>query len=103
MERFWQINAKNAIILLLKQFISVKSAHQMYLSARSTQGWVMWLHLQFNLSLQKDLLMRARTHGSFLKLMVPHSMYHAPSDLPIGSKVQVTGFDEKHGLLLKCV
>jgi uncharacterized protein len=28
---------------------------------------------------------------------------HAPSDLPIGSKVQVTGFDEKHGLLLKRV
>jgi uncharacterized OB-fold protein len=27
----------------------------------------------------------------------------APSDLPIGSKVQVTGFDEKHGLLLKRV
>lgn len=25
----------------------------------------------------------------------------APSDLPIGSKVRVTGFDEKHGLLLK--
>jgi uncharacterized OB-fold protein len=24
-----------------------------------------------------------------------------PSDLPIGSKVRVTGFDEKHGLLLK--
>jgi uncharacterized OB-fold protein len=27
----------------------------------------------------------------------------SPSDLPIGSKVQVTGFDEKHGLLLKRV
>lgn len=26
-----------------------------------------------------------------------------PSDLPIGSKVQVTGFDEKHGLLLERV
>lgn len=26
-----------------------------------------------------------------------------PSDLPIGSRVQVTGFDEKHGLLLKGV
>lgn len=25
----------------------------------------------------------------------------SPSDLPIGSKVQVTGFDEKHGLILK--
>jgi uncharacterized OB-fold protein len=25
----------------------------------------------------------------------------SPSDLPIGSKVQVTGFDEKHGLLLR--
>lgn len=24
-----------------------------------------------------------------------------PSDLPIGSKVQVSGFDEKHGLILK--
>jgi uncharacterized OB-fold protein len=25
----------------------------------------------------------------------------SPSDLPIGSKVQVSGFDEKHGLILK--
>ena len=25
----------------------------------------------------------------------------SPSDLPIGSKVQVLGFDEKHGLILK--
>lgn len=26
-----------------------------------------------------------------------------PSELPVGSRVQVTGFDEKHGLLLKSV
>jgi uncharacterized OB-fold protein len=26
-----------------------------------------------------------------------------PADLPVGSRVKVTGFDEKHGLLLKLV
>jgi hypothetical protein len=25
---------------------------------------------------------------------------NSPADLPVGAKVQVTGFDQKHGLLL---
>ena len=110
MERFWQINAKNAIILLLKQYISVKSAHQMYLSVRSTPG----LGNVVTFTIQSVAPEGFTDAGSYAWVVfkvdgAPFNVsgflkgIHAPSDLPIGSKVQVTGFDEKHGLLLKRV
>jgi uncharacterized OB-fold protein len=44
-----------------------------------------------------------RVDGAPLKVSGFLKDIRAPSDLPIGSKVQVAGFDEKHGLLLKRV